>query len=250
MQLNPLWLFTFALSIILISPFPASAYYNPSTGRWLNRDPLTDEAFCKLPFCKQPRLARAALGQSSPFQLAGNKSSSAALAIAREAANPHLFVGNAALSSIDILGLKPCADCSASDIQRLGVSMGMQHIYPSIEERREYGGWVCCPTNRCNTGPPKPTPSPVVTGNVGPPWEINLANSKCPNGSTPVADWHTHPDGSTQTGNPGEDSPDRRGVMHNAARLECDFVGFMTNARLTTSMMDGQGVETVIASGP
>jgi hypothetical protein len=45
MKLNPLCLLTFAIAATFLAPTSAKAYYNPSTGRWLNRDPILENAF-------------------------------------------------------------------------------------------------------------------------------------------------------------------------------------------------------------
>ena len=39
------WLRTGVVLVVLVVASPVHAFYNPSTGRWLNRDPLADEQF-------------------------------------------------------------------------------------------------------------------------------------------------------------------------------------------------------------
>jgi RHS repeat-associated protein len=58
-------------------------YYNPSTGRWLSRDPLEEPGFIRI--TKNRR----------------------ALTVRREQANAYLFVANDSLSIVDYLGLNP-----------------------------------------------------------------------------------------------------------------------------------------------
>lgn len=241
-------------------------YYNASTGRWISRDPLGDEAFVRGGvFLAKRKLHRNAItveehslgfitlrstqaaslisGPKGFSSLLHNRSTS--VAIAREVSNPYQFVLNAPIVFIDQRGLKPCSSCSAADIQKEAIARGLEYIHRSIEENREYGGRICC--NDCM--------SRIYSANVvqGPIDEgtVTTANSKCRLGDRIVADWHTHPDGSTQTGDPnGQRSDDKRNVTFSAAPtgFDCDFVGFMTNNHLDTTRMDSQGNETTVDS--
>ena len=240
-------------------------YYSAGTGRWLNHDPLTDEAFARgLPFWAKRRFRRNATlvqdsmltssarqfsrttlltsGPKGPSSLLGNISP--ILPIVRETSNPYRFVENASIVFIDELGLKPCSSCSAADIKREGIARGLEYIHRSIEENREYGAKICC--NDCLS---RVYSANVVYGPIGE-GTVNVANSKCSFGDKIVADWHTHPDGSTQTGGPNQTSEDKGSVTAAASPsgYDCDYVGFMTNSHLDTTMMDGQGVETTVGT--
>lgn len=80
---------------------------------------------------------------------------------------------------------------------RKASSIGLDHVArqalneilaTSIEERKEYGGMICMEGARYKAMPPRTQGDPTVV-NVGQ-FEPNCG---CPEGSIPVAYYHTHP---------------------------------------------------------
>ncbi|MGO8931772.1 MAG: hypothetical protein ACLQU3_33370 [Limisphaerales bacterium] len=88
----------------LVLPQAAHCFYNPSTGRWISRDPLGDESFLK------PHT----LGDIATEQV-----------LRQEALKPpFLFPQNNPISSIDPLGLCPPGTCDKWQIYVVNVDSG------------------------------------------------------------------------------------------------------------------------------
>ncbi len=84
----------------------AQAFYNPSTGRWLSRDPIGEEVFKRKVSDGELRIA--ARLQAKRQNVFENQDHLA-----------YVFVGNAPLNRIDLLGLEPCNSCGLAVDQAL-----------------------------------------------------------------------------------------------------------------------------------
>jgi hypothetical protein len=122
------------LALLLVAP-GAQAYYNPSTGRWLSRDPLHEKAFAD----SHARGARAAHGWDK---------------------HAYAFIQNQPVSTWDVLGLKTaaeylwCADrpCCCWNARKSGdeVTALMERKYPGtgntddiMENAIKHCTWMC-----------------------------------------------------------------------------------------------------------
>ena len=102
-------------SIVLLTAQIASAYYCPSTGRWLSRDPISEPGFQALelvtrtlPFTSSSRW----IIRDQAFKL--NKAKSAVVvATSVEEFNTYAFLKGQSLNMFDAFGLKTCEEiCS------------------------------------------------------------------------------------------------------------------------------------------
>lgn len=84
-------------------------YYSPSTGRWLSRDPLEEEAF---------RLTVA----GRELSIEGRLQAKRANVFETPDYLSYAFVGNDPLSRIDLLGLEPCKACGLAVDQALSLT--------------------------------------------------------------------------------------------------------------------------------
>jgi hypothetical protein len=86
------------LAMLTFSTHEAQAFYNPQTGRWLNRDPIGEEAF-----------RRDALNRE--LSMENRIRASQAKVFENQEHLVYVFVGNDGLDNLDFLGLKPCKPC-------------------------------------------------------------------------------------------------------------------------------------------
>jgi hypothetical protein len=95
-----------AYLLLLLVGFDAQAFYNPSTGRWLNRDPIGEAGF--------------SLGteQNLPTMEARRNAAKANI-FANEDYLVYVLIGNNPVGYIDLLGLTPCQPCGLEVDQAL-----------------------------------------------------------------------------------------------------------------------------------
>lgn len=122
--------------VMLMTAHEAQAFYNPSAGRWLSRDPLSEKGASILSRVSQPAISRRALvADRRRLQSAG----------VTQRGNPdYAFCANAAVNVVDPLGLQPKTEAEAA-----GACSNPCAQYKNDElERNEGalfgGGVVCC----------------------------------------------------------------------------------------------------------
>jgi RHS repeat-associated protein len=147
-------------------------YNNPSTGRWLSRDPMHHRRHAEGP-------------------------RGAATLDPRDALNLYTFSLNRPLTFMDARGLSVSCPCSQSDAYSIASVMAANSIETTRSSGVEYGGKVCC--KRCSG---RAYPGAVVEGVVyfdehGKRQQyLPISRSKCQDGDAILALWHTHPPGS------------------------------------------------------
>ena len=97
----------------------ARAFYNPSTGRWLSRDPHIEfgfNAICTTPQTKFPCYSPQQCGHSC----SESKADKDRLQVGSDELNPYAFVKNTPIHAMDYLGLvgRVCVEkcCSSSTV--------------------------------------------------------------------------------------------------------------------------------------
>ncbi len=211
-------------------------YYNATTGRWLNQDPLGDYGF----------RAESKWDRPGNF-ISTNRPERFGIA---HLLNLYAIVFNRPVGAVDRLGLAACSRCSHKDIEATAVRMGLEFSLRTRDTGREVGGRLCC-----NESSGTVYAAPVVAARPAPPGEHPsppMADSRCQKCDKTVGDWHTHPVGSpTQLGIPGRETPvDLISIGQLANYLKCDDVyGYMTNTQGWTTRLNRSGPETIVHWG-
>lgn len=252
------------LVLPLLLPASATAFYNPNTGRWLNRDPIGDEGFERLSSSevlstirfipgtqidqssvRSHRLSRRGSdGSISDTPKARLRYHKTLLIKAQLTVNSYSFVHNAGTANTDSLGLQPCSVCSDSDAAELAIAMGVQYANQTRRDGRERGGVLCC--SECTR---KVYAGNVVVAPESNPGNLPIINSKCKPGDKEIGDWHTHPDESRQLGTPGQHSWDWDVESDRCQRFGCSYHSFMTDINDNTTDLDCDRHETKIDGG-
>ena len=151
-------------------------FYNPTSGRWLSRDPINEGGH---------RLLHRGTHHYSAVE---------------EEPNLWRFVGNQPVQEVDALGLKKVRYVP-DEIDRLAAgACGLAVFFTSLCERIEFCGQICeCARLSGSvlevTGPVagrKPTPHEKREGTTG---VCNPRSAPCSDGCVPVAYYHSHPHG-------------------------------------------------------
>jgi hypothetical protein len=122
--------------------------------------------------------------------------------------------------------------------------MGGAYLDQTRQDGRERGGVLCCSesTKTVYAGD-------VVVAPANNPGNLPIINSKCKCGDKQIADWHTHPDNSTQLGTPPAHSWDWDVESARCQKYGCDYHSYMTDINEDTSDLDCDRHERKIDGG-
>jgi hypothetical protein len=128
MKTNQKWMYGLLLLGVLLGP-EAQAFYNPSTGRWLSRDPIGEPGFTLLTSTQQARTAT-----TSNEGLFTSKRANPRL----NEENLYGFVLNVPQNRVDPLGLLTFEGCSTDQQQQI------QNNWNSFCQQVKSSAFKCC----------------------------------------------------------------------------------------------------------